>query len=66
MVYLIGDKYFQNGENIIASNGATTTLLINSHPQIYSKDISPMYIQNINSINRLDTQSESFSLIIQF
>lgn len=66
MVYLIGDKYFQNGENIIAANGSTAVLLINSHPQVYSKDISPMYIQNINSINRLDTQSESYSLIIQF
>lgn len=66
MVYLVGDKYFENGENIIAANGSVTSLIINSYPQIYSKDITPMYIQNINSINRLDTQSESYSLIIQF
>ena len=66
MIYLIGDKYFQNGESVIAANGATTALVINTHPQVYSKDLIPMYIQNINSINRLDTQSESYSLIIQF
>ena len=66
MVYLIGDKDFDDGENIIAANGATTALVINTHPSVYSKDLSAMYIQNINSINRLDTQSESYSLIIQF
>lgn len=65
-VYLIGDKYFINGETIVAANGATTSLVINSRPDVYSKDLLPMYIQNINSINRLDTQSESYSLIIQF
>ena len=66
IVYLIGDKYFQNGENIIAANGAITSLVVNFRQQVYSKDLIPMYIQNINSINRLDTQSESYSLIIQF
>ena len=66
MVYLIGDKHFANGENLIAANGSTTTLNIISRPDVYSKDLLPIYIQNINSIERLDTQSESYSLIIQF
>lgn len=66
IVYLVGDKEFQDGENIIAANGVTTTLDISTRPDLYTKDLLPMYIQNINSINRLDTQSESYSLIIQF
>lgn len=66
IVYLIGDKNFQNGENITAANGAVSSLIISSRPNVYSKDLIPMYIQNINNINRLDTQSESYSLIVQF
>ena len=65
-VHLVGDKKFANGENIIASNGAVTTLDIKSRAQVYSKDLLPMYIQNINSITRSNTQSESYTIIVQF
>ena len=65
-VELVGDKKFANGENLIASNGAVSTLDIKSRAQVYSKDLLPIYIQNINSITRSNTQTESYTVIVQF
>ena len=65
-VYLIGDKHFANGENIISSNGSVSTLDVKSRPNVYSKDQLPMYIQNINSITRSNTQTESYTIVVQF
>lgn len=67
-VYLIGDKYFQDEEDIIASNGVSTQFSINTQPQVYSKDMVPLYVQYINTIERpiSNSQTESFNLLLQF
>ena len=66
MIYLSGDKYFTNNENISTTNGLTTTQIqINNNGNIYTKDILPLYIQNIDDVTRSNTQTESFKLIIQ-
>ena len=63
-LYLTGDKTFLDGEYV--SDGVTPTALsINTLGDVYTKDISPMYVQNINDVARTDAQSESFKLIIQ-
>lgn len=67
-VYLVGDKYFQDDEYIIASNGVSTQFFINTQPQVYSKDMVPLYVQYINTIDRpiTNSQTESFNLLLQF
>ncbi len=65
-VYLTGDKYFVEDEAILSSDGSTTsTININTLGDIYSKDLKPFYIQNIDNVQRANTQTESFKLIIQ-
>lgn len=65
-VYLTGDKYFTDGEFITSSDGQkTATLSITSRGDVYTKDLAPLYIQNIDNVTRSNTQTESFKLIIQ-
>lgn len=64
-LYFVGDKTFVDGETIITANGSSvTTITINETADVYAKDINPLYISNINNVNRSDTQAESFKLII--
>jgi hypothetical protein len=65
-LYLVGDKSFADGELIANNNGdVVTSILINTLGDVYSKDITPLYTQNINNVTRSDSQSESFKIIIQ-
>lgn len=65
-LYLTGDKYFANNETIVSSNGSqSATLVINTRGNIYTKDLVPLYIQNINNVSRLSGRTETFKLIIQ-
>jgi hypothetical protein len=65
-VFLTGDKYFQDGEYLANSSGSLlSTITINTLGDIYAKDVRPLYVQNINNVNRSNTQTESFKLIIQ-
>ena len=65
-VYIVGDKRFANLEYIVSSNGSLSTQInVYSYGSIYGKDIKPLYVQNINNVNRSNSQSESFKLIIQ-
>jgi hypothetical protein len=65
-VVLVGDKNFQDGELIANSSGSlVTTIAIQSLGNIYTKDLKPLYVQNINNVNRLDDQTESFKLVIK-
>lgn len=65
-VHLTGDKYFDSGETIVSSNnGTTSAITINTIGDIYSKDLKPLYIQNIDNVQRSNSQTESFKLIIQ-
>jgi hypothetical protein len=66
VVYLTGDKNFINAEYIVSANGtATTQISINSRGQIYTKDIHPLYVQNITNVTRDPLNSESFKFVIQ-
>ena len=66
VIHLTGDKTFVDGEYIALANGAASAALsIDTLGDIYVKDIKPLYVQNINNINRSGDQTESFKLIIQ-
>lgn len=63
---IVGDKTFSNGEYIgNTTSDSLTTINILTLGDIYAKDLNPFYIQNINNINRSNTQNESFKIIIQ-
>jgi hypothetical protein len=65
-IYITGDKYFANNEMIVSSNGSqSASLIINNRGNVYTKDMIPVYIQNINDVNRLSGRVESFKVIIQ-
>ena len=65
-VWMVGDKHFANGESVANSGGSVvSTITVNSIGDIYTKDLKPLYSQNINNVNRSNTQTESFKLIIQ-
>lgn len=69
-VYLniVGDKYFANEESVVSTTGVTFTANIVHKPDVYGKDITPLYVQYINTIDRpiSNTQTESFNLLLQF
>lgn len=67
-VYLAGDKHFIDGEYVANNAGnivTTITFNANNLCDIYAKDLTPIYIDNINNINRADTQTEIFKLTIE-
>jgi hypothetical protein len=65
-VILVGDKNFEDGELLANSSGSlVTSIAIQSIGDIYTKDVKPLYVQNINNVNRLDNQTESFKLVIK-
>ena len=67
-VFLAGDKNFIDGEFVSNNAGSVVTTITfnaNNLGDIYSKDIKPFYIENINNVNRADTQTEIFKLIIE-
>jgi len=65
-IHLTGDKYFSNNERIVSSSGLVfANITINTIGDIYTKDLSPLYVQNISNVTRSNTQAESFKLIIK-
>lgn len=64
---LVGDKRFVNGEIIYDTSNNQTTITVNaaSTADIYTKDLYPLYTQNIDTTERSNTQIESFRIIIQ-
>lgn len=65
-VHLSGDKTFVNGEYLANSSGYNvTTINISTVGDIYTKDLQPIYVDNINNINRKDEQTETFKLTIE-
>lgn len=65
-VYISGDKYFINNEGLANSSGAVVcNVSLNHVGDIYSKDLKPIYIDNINNVNRSNTQTEVFKLTIE-
>ena len=64
VIYLTGDKSFANNETIVSSDGLKSAAIsINTLGSIYTKDLKPIYIQNISNVARSNTQTESFKLI---
>jgi hypothetical protein len=65
-VFLVGDKSFINGEFVSnATTSNVTTISITSRGDIYTKDLMPLYVQNINNVTRQENQSESFKIVIK-
>jgi hypothetical protein len=65
-VYITGDQTFIDGEYLKNSSGSElTTIAIQTSPDIYTKDLKPIYVENINNINRSDIQTESYKLIVE-
>lgn len=65
-IYLAGDKDFSNGEYIVSANGTLSAqITINNIGNIFTKDITPIYTQNINDVVRAADQTEQFKVIIQ-
>lgn len=62
-ISLTGDKLFSNGETITA-NGVSTTLNIITRGQVYSRDMYPLYVQNVDNVTRTPSQTESFKLTV--
>lgn len=66
-LYLTGDKYFVNNEIVTSTsnNILSTAITINNIGSIYTRDLAPLYIQNISNVQRSVTQTESFKIVIQ-
>lgn len=65
ILYLVGDKNFTNNETISSNTGVSTSISITDRGKVYTKDIEPLYIQNISNVLRSNNQSESYKLIVQ-
>ena len=65
-VFLVGDKDFVNGEFLSNTTALNITAMnITTRGDLYTKDIIPLYVQNINNVDRQPNQSESFKIIIK-
>ena len=65
-VFITGDQTFKDGEYIKDTSGADLTIIeIKTSPDVYTKDLKPIYVENINNINRSDIQTESYKLIVE-
>jgi hypothetical protein len=66
VVYLTGDKTFANGEYVTSSNtNQTTQISINTRGDIYTKDLKPLYVDNISDVTRNPSLAEVFKLVVQ-
>ena len=66
VMHLAGDKNFINGEYVSTNSVSNVgTITITNSGSIYTKDIKPLYVQNINNVNRSNTQIEAFKINIQ-
>ena len=65
-VFITGDQTFRDGEYLKnTSNVDLTAIEIKTFPDVYTKDLKPIYVENINNINRSDIQTESYKLIVE-
>jgi len=66
VLYLTGDKHFKNNEPVVCTTSTTNShIIINNRGDVYTKDISPLYVQNISNVNRSGNNIEFFKLIIK-
>ena len=65
-IHIVGDQYFKENEGLANSAGSTVcNVSIKQVADIYTKDLKPIYIDNINNVNRSDVQTEVFKLTIE-
>lgn len=63
---LTGDKMIADNTYIVSADGQKTSqIALNTLGDIYTKDIRPLYVQNLSDIQRTNLQSEFYKLIIQ-
>lgn len=66
MLSMVGDKNFANGETIVSANGdLSSTINVGAIGDIYTKDLTPLYVKNIADVYRANNQVESFKLVIK-
>ena len=66
VLMLTGDKSFEDGESVVSSDGQLSAQIsINTLGDVFTKDIRPIYVQNLTDVTRSNTTSESYKLIIQ-
>ena len=66
VLLVTGDKSFAPGEYVVSSDGTISDQIeINSLGDVYTKDIRPLYVQNLSDVERSNTSSESYKLVIQ-
>jgi len=67
VLYLSGDKHFTNGETIVSQTqlNLSAELIINTRGDIYAKGLEPLYIQTLSDVQRSNSQTESYKLVIQ-
>lgn len=66
VLMLTGDKSFNDGENIVSADGQISAeISINSLGDVFTKDVRPIYVQNLSDVMRSNTSSESYKLVIQ-
>jgi hypothetical protein len=65
-IKVVGDKTFVNGEFVFSNDSVLSSEIeIIDNGSIYVKDVKPLYVQDINNVNRSNSQTESFKLIIE-
>ena len=62
-LWLTGDKYFVSGEYVTDSTN-TVMITINTPGSVYARDQHPLYVQNISTVTRSNTQTETFQVSI--
>lgn len=67
LLLLTGDKTFVDNNYIVSANGQTSSqITLNTLGDIYTRDIRPLYIQDLQTnVQRSNTQSEFYKLVIQ-
>lgn len=65
-VHISGDKTFIDGESLVDSAGSVVgSITISYVGSIYQKDIKPIYVENINNVNRSNNQTETYKLTLE-
>ena len=66
-VKLVGDKSFANGEVLVSADDDLNygTMDINTLGDVYTKDLRPLYVNSINNVERDNSQTEAFKIIIE-
>lgn len=64
-VHFVGDKRFTNGESIVAVSGSSSIASIIARGDLYGKEVIPLYVQNIDNVDRAAGQTEGFKVIIE-